>query len=284
MDNRGEPINDSSALNQRISELEETLAELRNKIINLSRSKAELEETISELQKPVVRYEDRWLPRLTPILSILGLVQTIFIAAGIGFGWLGVSNILSAQNELDKIEGISRDVHDMNIQAKSEYRAQLDSITIAKQFIQNIVDSTNIVQEAISETSLEVVAIRKNVELRLNAILSQAQRERNTLRDSVNKELKLLENEIFALNSKIISLARDFSAAAKEGQASGLLNQSQVAFLFYLSTFLYQTVGLPIEKEGLHYYNLGIALSNIGKYEIAIESFNESLTDIRYLT
>jgi hypothetical protein len=47
---------------------------------------SELEGIVSELQKPTIRHEDRWLPRLTPILTILGGIQTLFIAAGVGFG------------------------------------------------------------------------------------------------------------------------------------------------------------------------------------------------------
>lgn len=257
------------------------MAEISDDLIDensaLKKRIAELEKFVSDSQKPIVRYEDRWLPRLTPILTFLGLIQTIFIAAGVGFGIIGVTNIMSVKNELDKIKDYSRDAERMNSQAKIEYNAQLDSLRTAQQTSRNIIDAANSTKQSISNTYTEVTSSQRIFESKLKSILKQTQQEQENLKLSVDGELSILRKKISTTDSNVINLAKVFSRAAVRGKNSGSLNASQAAFLFFLSSVLYETSGLPVDNEGLFYYNLAINLMSIGKFDLAIAAFNESL-------
>jgi len=257
------------------------MAELGNETTDetsaLKKRVAELENVVFELKKPTV---DRFLPRLTPILTILGGIQALLIAFGLGFGYLGVSNILSVKNEADKVKEIVRTTESIYAGAT----AQIESLKVAQHIGKAIIESAkstkyhiDSTKQSIDNTYAEAISLQNIFESKLQSTLAQTQQEREKLKLSVDRELSILRKKISTTDSNVVNLAKVFSRAAVQGKNSGSINASQAVFLFFLSSVIYETSGLPVDNEGLFYYNLAINLMNIGKFDLAITAFNESL-------
>jgi tetratricopeptide (TPR) repeat protein len=229
---------------------ESTIKILQNKIDQLE---AELNNIKSELSPDKIskKIDSSYLSvnNMRLWLQILALIQTIFVAGAIAFGFIGMTNINQIRAEADKVKEMSKTIEESGskiIDKVKKYDAQLNQL---EKLSNSFAEKDRVANEKV-----------ESIERRTTSTLNQSEQR-------LNERLLDAENKIAAANTKLKDISSMFNQVSI--QYDNILNPREQLLLALLAR--------KIEPDNISYsYNSAIYSYAIGRYDEAITEFEKA--------
>ena len=198
---------------------------------------------------------------LRGFLQILALIMSIFMAGAVGFGYLGVKNILDLNQEMNKMKELISDFSVMSKTAEDQFDLKINSI--------------NNIENSFNNSYNNLLSSQELSKKRSDSLFLNIKNDYSDLQNIFNNDFSLLDSNLSTINNQLKSLSDIFYKTSVKHQ--NILTSREQSLLMILSEIFYRTTNFQETNQGLFYYNLAVNFHNIKEYDLAITYFNHSL-------
>jgi hypothetical protein len=200
---------------------------------------------------------------LRVFLQILALIQTVFIAGAIAFGFVGFTNIMAIRTEAEKVREAGKTI-------EGSAKVATDSENTIRKRVAAFDEQLKKVDAAFGEKQKEMdrkmILVQTSVDDAIKAMQKKTENSMNSMKGGMDQRLADAEKEINKVNKQLSSISTIFNKVGISNEKT--LNAREKQLLFLLAK--------EIDPDNpVFNFNAGILAANFGRYDEAIVALDK---------
>lgn len=195
---------------------------------------------------------------LRVFLQILALIQTVFVAGAIAFGFVGFTNIMAIRTEAEKVREAGKTIENsakLAAEAESTIRTQVAAVDGRLKRVDAAFE------EKQKQMDRKMVLVQTSVDDATKTMQRKTEDSLNSMKGNMEQRLADAEKEIQKVNKQLSSISTTFNKVGISNEK--ILNAREKQLLFLLAK--------EIDPDNpIFNFNAGILAANFGRYDEAI--------------
>lgn len=195
---------------------------------------------------------------LRVFLQILALIQTVFIAGAIAFGFVGFTNIMAIRSEAEKVREAGKTIENsakLATEAESTIRTQVSAFDARLKRVDAAFEDKQ------KQMDRKMVLVQTSVDDATKTMQRKTEDSLNSMKGNMEQRMADAEKEIQKVNKQLSSISTIFNKVGISNEK--ILNAREKQLLFLLAK--------EIDPDNpIFNFNAGILAANFGRYDEAI--------------
>ncbi|QQG65368.1 tetratricopeptide repeat protein [Desulfobulbus oligotrophicus] len=195
---------------------------------------------------------------LRVFLQILALIQTVFVAGAIAFGFVGFTNIMAIRTETEKVREAGKTIEN-SVKRAAEAESTIRTQVAAFDERLKRVDAT--FGEKQKQMDQKLVLVQTSVDNATKTMQRKTEDSLNSMKGNMDQRLADAEKEIRKVNKQLSSISTTFNKVGISNEKILSAREKQLLFL----------LAKEIDPDNpIFNFNTGILAFSFGRYDEAI--------------